>query len=131
MQPRARECVCVCVCVCVRVCVCCECVGVCMCVCVCEWVCYVCARVRGHECVCVRFVGLRTQGLRNAPNVYPSGSHIESTVVACSREKVRRAKLVHEMIQRYYPEVRSRGQANWCSAVVPNWRARAHTHRRS
>ena len=26
-------------------------------------------------------------------------------MVACSREKVRRAKLVHEMIQRYYPEV--------------------------
>src|SRR5919201_5095127 len=32
-------------------------------------------------------------GLRNAPNVYPSGTHIEATAVALSRERVRRARL--------------------------------------
>ena len=31
-------------------------------------------------------------GLRNAPDVYPSGSHLEATVVALSRERVRRAR---------------------------------------
>src|SRR5436190_17766009 len=32
-------------------------------------------------------------GLRNAPDVYPAGSHIEATTVALSRERVRRARL--------------------------------------
>lgn len=32
-------------------------------------------------------------GLRNAPGLYPSGQHIESTVVALSRERVRRAAI--------------------------------------
>ena len=32
-------------------------------------------------------------GLRNAPDIYPSGSHIEATAVALSRERVRRAQL--------------------------------------
>ena len=40
-------------------------------------------------------------GLRNAPDIYPSGSHIESTAVALSRERVRRARLVLDMIRRY------------------------------
>ena len=43
-------------------------------------------------------------GLRNAPDVYPSGSHIENTVVALSRERVRRAAIACEMIARYCPE---------------------------
>jgi len=43
-------------------------------------------------------------GLRNAPNIYPSGSHIESTAVALSRERVRRARLGMDMLKRYYPE---------------------------
>jgi hypothetical protein len=43
-------------------------------------------------------------GLRNAPDVYPSGSHIESTVIALSRERVRRAQLGMESIARYCPE---------------------------
>jgi hypothetical protein len=42
-------------------------------------------------------------GLRNAPDVYPSGSHIESTVIALSRERVRRAQLGMESISRYCP----------------------------
>jgi Peptidase family U32 len=43
-------------------------------------------------------------GLRNAPDVYPSGSHIESTVIALSRERVRRAQLGIEAIARYCPD---------------------------
>jgi hypothetical protein len=43
-------------------------------------------------------------GLRNHPDVYPSGTHLESTVAALSRERVRRAQLVLGVIHRYYPE---------------------------
>jgi hypothetical protein len=39
-------------------------------------------------------------GLRNAPNIYPSGTHIEPTAVALSRERVRRAQLAIEMLRR-------------------------------
>lgn len=42
-------------------------------------------------------------GLRNAPDVYPSGSHLEGTVIALSRERVRRAQIACEMIERYCP----------------------------
>ncbi len=44
-------------------------------------------------------------GLRNAPDIYPSGSHIESTVVALSRERVRRARLVLDRIAEYAPDL--------------------------
>jgi hypothetical protein len=43
-------------------------------------------------------------GLRNAPDVYPSGSHLERTVVALSRERVRRARLGLEMLEREFPD---------------------------
>ena len=43
-------------------------------------------------------------GLRNAPDVYPSGTHLEGTVVALSRERVRRAEIAMEIISRYCPE---------------------------
>jgi hypothetical protein len=43
-------------------------------------------------------------GLRNAPNLYPSGGHLEQTAIALSRERVRRAKLGLDLLQRYYPE---------------------------
>ncbi len=39
-------------------------------------------------------------GLRNAPDVYPSGSHLEHTVVGLSRERVRRARLGVELLAR-------------------------------
>ena len=39
-------------------------------------------------------------GLRNAPDVYPSGTHLEATTVALSRERVRRARLGYEFMQR-------------------------------
>ena len=44
-------------------------------------------------------------GLRNAPDIYPSGSHIESTAVGLSKERVRRARLVLDMIERYGSEL--------------------------
>ncbi len=43
-------------------------------------------------------------GLRNAPDVYPSGSHLENTVIALSRERVRRAGLAMQTIARYCPD---------------------------
>jgi len=43
-------------------------------------------------------------GLRNAPDIYPSGTHIESTAIALSKERVRRAQIAWEIIQRYCTE---------------------------
>jgi hypothetical protein len=39
-------------------------------------------------------------GLRNAPDIYPSGTHLEQTAVALSRERVRRARLGLELLER-------------------------------
>jgi hypothetical protein len=43
-------------------------------------------------------------GLRNAPDVYPSGTHLETTVIALSRERVRRAEIGLDHLRRYYPK---------------------------
>ena len=43
-------------------------------------------------------------GLRNAPDIYPSGQHLQSVAVAMSRERLRRARRVVDLIHRYYPE---------------------------
>jgi len=40
-------------------------------------------------------------GLRNSPDIYPCGTHIESTAIALSRKRVRRARMVLDVIQRY------------------------------
>ena len=42
-------------------------------------------------------------GLRNAPNIYPSGMHLEDVAIKLSRERVRRAALVMGIIQRHAP----------------------------
>jgi hypothetical protein len=42
-------------------------------------------------------------GLRNAPDVYPAGNHLDATVLALSRERVRRARLGLELLGREYP----------------------------
>ena len=44
-------------------------------------------------------------GLRNAPNIYPSGIHLEPTAVATARERVRRAAIGLELLQRKAPEL--------------------------
>ena len=43
-------------------------------------------------------------GTRNAPNIYPSGIHVEDTAIKLGRERVHRAALVQDIIRRYYPE---------------------------
>jgi hypothetical protein len=42
-------------------------------------------------------------GLRNAPNIYPSGTHLEATAVALTRERLRRARLGLDLLQRLDP----------------------------
>ncbi|CAA9536704.1 MAG: FIG00667993: hypothetical protein [uncultured Thermomicrobiales bacterium] len=42
-------------------------------------------------------------GLRNAPNIYPSGSHLEATAVALTRERVRRARIGLDLLARIDP----------------------------
>lgn len=39
-------------------------------------------------------------GLRNAPDVYPAGTHLTATAVALSRERVRRARLGLDLLSR-------------------------------
>jgi hypothetical protein len=46
-------------------------------------------------------------GLRNAPNIYPSGLHVEPTAIALARERVHRAAVALDMIRRYYPEAQT------------------------
>ena len=43
-------------------------------------------------------------GLRNSPDIYPCGTHLENTAVALSRERVRRAQIGMEMIRRAAPD---------------------------
>lgn len=43
-------------------------------------------------------------GLRNAPNIYPSGAHLQATAVALTRERVRRARIAMDLLQRFYPQ---------------------------
>jgi len=44
-------------------------------------------------------------GLRNAPNVYPSGKHLEDAVIRMTHERVRRAGLGVETLRRCAPEL--------------------------
>jgi hypothetical protein len=39
-------------------------------------------------------------GLRNAPDVYPAGTHLDATTIALSRERVRRARLGLDLLAR-------------------------------
>ena len=40
-------------------------------------------------------------GVRNAPNIYPSGAHLDETAVKLAKERVRRAALVMGIIRRH------------------------------
>jgi hypothetical protein len=46
-------------------------------------------------------------GLRNSPNIYPSGTHLEPTSIALSKERVRRARIGLDMIERYAPHLKT------------------------
>jgi hypothetical protein len=43
-------------------------------------------------------------GLRNAPDVYPAGTHLEATTVALTRERVRRARIGMELLAREWAD---------------------------
>lgn len=43
-------------------------------------------------------------GIRNHPGLYPAGLHLEQLAVNLSRERVRRAQLAMQIIERYYPD---------------------------
>jgi hypothetical protein len=59
-------------------------------------------------------------GLRNAPDVYPAGTHIEATTVALSRERVRRVRLGLELLERsgYEPTTSELGAAGLAVPVL-------------
>jgi len=44
-------------------------------------------------------------GLRNAPNIYPSGLHLEGLAMNLGRERVRRAELVLRLLAERAPEL--------------------------
>jgi hypothetical protein len=59
-------------------------------------------------------------GLRNAPNIYPSGLHLEETAVKLGRERVRRAALVLELLRAQAPElVEGRGDDDPADLGIP------------
>ena len=60
-------------------------------------------------------------GLRNAPDVYPSGTHLEATATALSRERVRRARLGLELLDRSgYEATRSEVGASDLAVPTPS-----------
>ena len=59
-------------------------------------------------------------GLRNAPNVYPAGIHLEELAVKLGRERVRRAELVVRLLAALAPElVEGRGADSPPDLAVP------------
>ncbi len=45
-------------------------------------------------------------GLRNAPDIYPCGRHIEDLAVNMARERVHRARCALELLEQYAPELK-------------------------
>jgi len=45
-------------------------------------------------------------GLRNAPDIYPSGLHLEDTAIRLSQERVRRARIALDLLAQYAPEAK-------------------------
>jgi hypothetical protein len=59
-------------------------------------------------------------GLRNAPNIYPSGAHLDGAAIQTARERVHRALIGVEMLARYAPElVMSQAGAEGLGIPVP------------
>jgi len=45
-------------------------------------------------------------GLRNAPDIYPSGYHLEDLAVKMGRERVRRARIALDLLEEYAPQAK-------------------------
>ncbi len=45
-------------------------------------------------------------GLRNAPDIYPSGLHLEATAMSLARERVRRARIALDLLARCDPDAK-------------------------
>ena len=59
-------------------------------------------------------------GLRNAPNIYPSGLHLEDVAIKLGRERVRRAELVLRLLEERAPElVEGRGEDRPSDLGIP------------
>ncbi len=59
-------------------------------------------------------------GLRNAPNIYPSGLHLEELAMKLGRERVRRAELVLRLLGERAPElVEGRGEERPADLGIP------------
>jgi hypothetical protein len=59
-------------------------------------------------------------GLRNAPNIYPAGAHLEDLAVRLGRERVRRAALVLRLLRERAPDlVEGRGDDRPPDLAVP------------
>ncbi|HEX4745622.1 MAG TPA: hypothetical protein VFU99_01965 [Gaiellaceae bacterium] len=59
-------------------------------------------------------------GLRNAPNIYPSGLHLEDLAIKLGRERVRRAELVLRLLAEQAPElVEGRGDDRPSDLGIP------------
>jgi hypothetical protein len=59
-------------------------------------------------------------GLRNAPNIYPSGLHLEDLAITLGRERVRRAELVLRLLEERAPElVEERGDERPADLGIP------------
>jgi hypothetical protein len=59
-------------------------------------------------------------GLRNAPNIYPSGLHLEELGVKLGRERVRRAELVLRLLAERAPAlVEGRGADDPADLAIP------------
>jgi hypothetical protein len=64
-------------------------------------------------------------GLRNAPNIYPAGKHLEDVAVKLGRERVRRAELVLRLLRERAPElVEGRGADAPADLAVPDLSSR-------
>jgi hypothetical protein len=59
-------------------------------------------------------------GVRNAPNIYPAGLHLEDVAVRLGRERVRRAELVLRLLEERAPElVEGRGDDRPADLGIP------------
>jgi peptidase U32-like protein len=66
-------------------------------------------------------------GLRNAPNIYPSGLHLEDIAVKLGRERVRRAELVLRLLRERAPDlVEGRGEEQPLDLGIPEPPAPGH-----